>query len=57
MLPVNRIACWMSEKKAQKINWTEFEEICKKYGFDVFKVRRTIYVSSFPVIYFNFSWI
>ncbi|XP_063903581.1 inositol-tetrakisphosphate 1-kinase-like [Zophobas morio] len=37
-LPNRRIACWMSEKKIQKINWSEFEETCKKYGFGLFKL-------------------
>ncbi|RZC32576.1 inositol-tetrakisphosphate 1-kinase [Asbolus verrucosus] len=33
-----RIACWMSEKKIQKINWIEFENTCKQYGFGLFKL-------------------
>lgn len=34
----NRIAYWISDKKMQKINWKEFEIICMKYDFEIFKV-------------------
>ncbi|KDR10607.1 Inositol-tetrakisphosphate 1-kinase [Zootermopsis nevadensis] len=32
------IGYWMSEKKSQKLNWTEFGNICRKYGFDLVKL-------------------
>ncbi|XP_044255155.1 inositol-tetrakisphosphate 1-kinase-like isoform X2 [Tribolium madens] len=35
---MSNIACWMSEKKIQKINWVEFEKTCKKHGFGLFKL-------------------
>ncbi|EFA02124.1 inositol-tetrakisphosphate 1-kinase [Tribolium castaneum] len=35
---MSNIACWMSEKKIQKINWVEFEKTCKQYGFGLFKL-------------------
>ena len=38
-----RIAFWMSEKKCQKINWVEFQQICQKYGFELIKVNFKIY--------------
>ncbi|KAI4463704.1 inositol-tetrakisphosphate 1-kinase [Holotrichia oblita] len=38
MYSSNRIAYWMSDKKLQKINWKEFEKICMKYNFEIFKL-------------------
>lgn len=35
------IGYWMSEKKTQKLNWSEFRFVCKKYGFDLIKVDLT----------------
>lgn len=38
-MPSNRrIAYWMSDKKSQKVNWDEFERVCAKYGYELFKV-------------------
>lgn len=36
-----RIAVWLSDKKLQKMNWQEFENICNKNGFEVFRVSFT----------------
>lgn len=36
--PSRVIAYWMSEKKIQKLNWTEFRNVCRKYGFDLVKL-------------------
>lgn len=36
--PSKVIAYWMSEKKSQKLNWTEFGSVCRKYGFDLVKL-------------------
>ncbi|KAK6642229.1 hypothetical protein RUM44_013952 [Polyplax serrata] len=35
------IGYWMSEKKTQKLNWSEFKFVCKKHGFDLIKVDLT----------------
>lgn len=42
MPPSLRLACWMSEKKSQKLNWQEFEITCEKYGYNLFKVSSLI---------------
>lgn len=35
------IGYWMSEKKAQKLKWSEFKYVCRKYGFDLIKLDFT----------------
>ncbi|XP_049768589.1 inositol-tetrakisphosphate 1-kinase-like [Schistocerca cancellata] len=37
----NIIGYWMSEKKRQKLNWTEFGTTCKRHGFDLVKLDLT----------------
>ncbi|KAJ9589652.1 hypothetical protein L9F63_017141 [Diploptera punctata] len=32
------IGYWLSEKKTQKLNWTEFNFVCRKYGFELVKL-------------------
>lgn len=39
-----RIACWLSDKKSQKTNWSELESMCKQNGFQIFKVFTTLFV-------------
>lgn len=34
-----RLACWMSEKKAQKLDWKEFEAVCTKHGYELYNVN------------------
>ncbi|XP_018319664.1 inositol-tetrakisphosphate 1-kinase [Agrilus planipennis] len=36
MLPENRIACWMSDKKLCKFKWNEFKQYFEQYGYNVF---------------------
>lgn len=36
--PTRVIAYWMSEKKIQKLNWAEFRNVSRKYGFDLVKL-------------------
>ncbi|PSN35245.1 Inositol-tetrakisphosphate 1-kinase [Blattella germanica] len=36
--PSKVIGYWLSEKKTQKLNWTEFGNVCGKYGFDLVKL-------------------
>ncbi|KAG8232803.1 hypothetical protein J437_LFUL007957, partial [Ladona fulva] len=36
--PRRIIGYWMSEKKSQKLNWKEFGNVCRKYGFDLVKI-------------------
>lgn len=36
--PSKVIGYWISEKKSQKLNWTEFNSVCKKHGFDLVKL-------------------
>lgn len=36
--PPKVIGYWLSEKKTQKLNWTEFGIVCRKYGFDLVKL-------------------
>lgn len=35
------IGYWMSEKKRQKLNWSEFRNVCKKHGYDLIKLDLT----------------
>lgn len=50
-----RIAIWMSEKKMQKMNFQEFETICSKYGFEVFKVSMCNFFFTLLPVIFHFS--
>lgn len=34
-----RVACWMSEKKLNKFNWSGFQRVCEESGIETFKVR------------------
>lgn len=36
--PLQVIGYWMSEKKSQKLNWKEFGNVCRKFGFDLVKI-------------------
>lgn len=40
-----RLALWVSDKKAQKYNWTEFELLCAQNGYELFNVdiRKTFH--------------
>ncbi|XP_075232721.1 inositol-tetrakisphosphate 1-kinase-like [Lycorma delicatula] len=33
------IGYWMSEKKSQKLNWTDFSTVCRKYGYKLVKLN------------------
>lgn len=35
------IGYWMSDKKRQKLNWSEFRNVCKKHGYDLIKLDLT----------------
>lgn len=37
--PVLTLACWLSDKKAQKLDWQEFEAVSNKHGYKLFNVR------------------
>lgn len=33
------IGYWMSDKKTQKLNWTEFAVVCRNHGYELVKVH------------------
>ncbi|XP_073980325.1 inositol-tetrakisphosphate 1-kinase-like isoform X2 [Rhodnius prolixus] len=35
------IGYWMSEKKSQKLNWSEFAKVCRVHGFELVKLDLT----------------
>ncbi|BES99604.1 Inositol 1, 3, 4-trisphosphate 5/6-kinase [Nesidiocoris tenuis] len=37
--PRRVIGYWMSEKKSQKLNWSEFSKVCRKHGFELVKLN------------------
>lgn len=40
--PANVIGYWMSEKKSQKLNWTEFASVCRAHGYSLVKINLDI---------------
>lgn len=48
-----RLACWMSEKKAQKLDWKEFEAVCTKHGYELYNVI-VLYYCIFSFLYCAF---
>lgn len=40
--PANIIGYWMSEKKSQKLNWTEFASVCRAHGYSLVKINLDI---------------
>uniref|UniRef100_A0A0A9Y7G0 Inositol-tetrakisphosphate 1-kinase n=2 Tax=Lygus hesperus TaxID=30085 RepID=A0A0A9Y7G0_LYGHE len=37
--PKRVIGYWMSEKKSQKLNWSEFSKVCREHGFELVKLN------------------
>ncbi|XP_014242752.1 inositol-tetrakisphosphate 1-kinase-like [Cimex lectularius] len=37
--PRKVIGYWMSEKKSQKLNWSEFAKVCRDHGFELVKLN------------------
>uniref|UniRef100_A0A1B6EC98 ATP-grasp domain-containing protein n=1 Tax=Clastoptera arizonana TaxID=38151 RepID=A0A1B6EC98_9HEMI len=33
------IGYWMSEKKSQKLNWTDFASVCREHGYSLIKIN------------------
>lgn len=38
----NIIGYWMSEKKSQKLNWTDFASVCRAHGYSLIKINLDI---------------